>query len=400
MWRLPTLATTGRSVGAVLGVLAVAFGLHAGVARAESEFGSYGTKGGQFVEPNGIAVDQGSGDAYVMDTTNERVEKFTQGGTFLLAWGWGVANGRTPALQTCTTATRCFVGLDGTGAGEFGFAEGLAVDNDPHSVSHHDVYAVDVDSYRVEKFSPTGRFLLMFGGGVNASARERGEVSGEDVCPVLPGDRCTIGASGSASGQFDFRDEGNFIAVGAGGIIYVGDHNRVQEFNPNGTYKSQVALVPAVRGGREEGGTLALALDADGGMYVVRYGIAGVQRYTPEGQLLQTLDEEATPEGDESPTPSMTIDPEGHLFLDYHVGEQHHMIEYDAQGAEIASFDTGTGYGPGGLDGLHGLAYGNAVGELYVVNAEAPFARVRVFAPPAPKSQLLSGFRPLPWFSE
>jgi DNA-binding beta-propeller fold protein YncE len=382
---------------AVLCVLACTLELDAGVARAEREFGSYGTKGGQFVEPNGIAVDQESGDVYVMDSGNERVEKFTSDGAFLLAWGWGVADGHTPALQTCTRAAHCFGGLDGTGAGQFGFAEGLAVDNDPHSASHHDVYVVDIDSYRVEKFSPAGRFLLMFGGAVNASARERGEVSGEGVCPVLPGDRCTIGTSGSASGQFDFRDEGNFIAVGTGGMIYVGDHNRVQEFSPNGTYKSQVALVPAVRGGGEEGGTLALALDADGGMYVVRYGISGVQRYTPGGQLVQTLDEEAVPEGDESPTPSMTVDPEGHLFLDYHVGQEHHVVEYDALGLEVASFDTGMAYGPGGLDGLHGIAYGDAAGSLYVVNAESPFARVRILAVPGLSGGLFSGFQLASW---
>jgi hypothetical protein len=376
-------------------LLAGTLGLGVVSAGAETIFGGFGTRGGQFIEPNGIAVDQETGDAYVMDSNNERVEKFTRWGAFLLAWGWGIADGKTAALQRCLPGAPCFAGFNGAGAGEFGFAEGLAVDNDPRSLSHHDVYVDDIDSARVEKFSATGRFLLMFGGRVNASARERGETSGEDICPVRPGDRCVGGAASSASGQFDFGVEGDFIAVGSTGVVYVGDRNRVQRFSPNGTYLSQVALVPALQGGPGKGGTLALAVEPDGGMYVIRDGISGVQRYSPQGQLVQTLDEEDPPESNESPTPSMTLDPEGHLFLDYHIANEHHMLEYDAHGAEVANFDEGEGEGSHGLDGLHGLAFGDAIGKLYVVNADAPAARVRIVTPPL--TGLFSSFIVLPW---
>jgi len=383
---------SSRACLALLCALAVTLASHTALARGESEFGSYGTQGGQFVEPDGIAVDQQSGDLYIVDTTNARVERFTDAGAFLLAWGWGVADGKTHSLQTCTTVAHCLAGFAGTGVGELGFAEGVAVDNDPQSSSRHDVYVVDIDSYRVEKFSPTGQFLLMFGGHVNASARERGETSGEDVCPVRPGDRCTVGVEGSANGQFDFRVEGIFIAVGPSGVVYVGDHNRVQEFSPNGSYESQIALVPAVQGGGEEGGTLALAVNTYGDIYVIRYGISGVQKYTPLGERVQTLNEEAPPEIDESPTPSMTLDPEGDLFLDYHVGEQHHMLEYDSLGAELPSFDAGMG------DGLHGLAFGDKIDKLYIITSSADAARdVRIVTPPTLTHLLFSTFKVLPW---
>jgi len=385
-----------RAYVAAACLLALVLGVRVGGARAEVDFGSFGTRGSQFVEPNGIAIDQETGDVYVLDTTNERVEKFTSQGAFMLAWGWGVANSRIATLQTCATISRCHAGLDGTGAGEFHFAEGLAVDNDPASPSHHDVYAVDVDSYRVEKFSPTGRFLLMFGRGVNAGARERGESSGEDICPVRPGDVCTAGQEGAGDGQFDFRVEGNFVAVGVDGTVYVGDHNRVQEFDPNGSYRSQFALAPAVSGGGEEGGTLALAVDASGDVYVLRFGIRGVQKYTPQAQLVQTLDEEAPPEGAETTTPSLTLDPEGHLFLDYHLGNTHRMFEYAPSGVLVASFDAGPSEGPDGFDGLHGLAYADKLGRLYMVNANAPTARVRIVDPPPSTGNLLSGFDILP----
>jgi len=305
-----------------------------------------------------------------------------------------------PGLQVCTILTGCRAGLSGVGAGEFGFAEGLAVDSDPHSASLHDVYVTDIDSYRVEKFSPSGRFLLMFGAGVNASARARGEASSEDVCPVRRGDRCVGGVPGSGDGQFDFRVEGDFIAVGSTGVVYVGDHNRVQEFSPDGVYLAQISLVPVVAGEGEAGGTLALAVNAQGDLYVIRYGIRGVQEYTPQGALVQTIDGEAALERNESPTPSMTVDARGDLFLDYRVVEResgvelHHMLEYGPSGSLLASFDAGK------PDGLHGLAFGDAIHRLYIVAAVADMAdymRVRSLEPPGPVSPLLPSFSLLPW---
>jgi len=77
----------------------------ANASRAVAEnFGALGSGAGQFSEPNGIAVDQETGDIYIVDTNNERIERFNSQGRFLRAWGWGVADGKSAALQTCTTA--------------------------------------------------------------------------------------------------------------------------------------------------------------------------------------------------------------------------------------------------------------------------------------------------------
>jgi tripartite motif-containing protein 71 len=388
-------AAAWRTCVAVLCLLALALALgpRASPAATISQFGGYGKHAGQSEEPNGIAVDQETGDIYLLDTNNERVEKFTKEGVFSLAWGWGVADGKTQALQTCTTATHCFAGLDGTGAGELRFAEGLAVDNDPLSSSHHDVYAVDILNHRVLKYSPTGRLLLMFGGQVNQTAHEHGDTANEDICPVRPHDRCGEGTPGAASGQFDFQVEGNFIAVGPTGTVYVGGSNRVQEFSPDGAYQSQIALSPKLQAIGEIGGTIALAIDAYGDMYVIRDGISGVQKYSPQGELMQTLNEEAKLENNESPTPALTLDPYGHVFLDYHADAngQHLILEFSATGAELASFDSGM------ADGLHGLAYGNKTGKLYIVNTSSEGALVRVVTPPTLTSLVFSSFKILPW---
>ena len=49
-------------------------------------FGAPGSWDGQFNAPQGIAVD-GSGNIYVADTNNHRVQKFGSGGNFLLQFG-------------------------------------------------------------------------------------------------------------------------------------------------------------------------------------------------------------------------------------------------------------------------------------------------------------------------
>ena len=360
---------------ALLGVLA----LGAGDAGAAGWFGSYGTAAKQFIEPNGIAVDQESGDVFILDSNNHRVEKFTREGAFLLAWGWGVADGRTQAPQTCTTT--CYAGMSGSGAGELGFAEGVAVDNDPLSTSYKDVYIVDIDNRRVEKFSPEGEFLLMFGGEVNETAHKNGDTADEDVCPVKPGDRCKAGTKGPSDGQFEFPVEGNFIAVGSTGTVYVGDRNRVQEFSPEGVYRSQVKLLPAPAGnGPEIGGTAGLAVDSIGDLYVVRNGMSGVEEYDRSGKLLWTLDEQNKPEDNAGPTPAVALDSSGDVFIDENANEQHRIDEYDSVGAKLASFDTGM------EDGIHGMAFGEGIGKLYVVNANnnvtPVIARVRIVSPP------------------
>jgi tripartite motif-containing protein 71 len=361
---------------ALVGVLASG----AGAAGAVDQFGSYGNGAGEFIEPNGIAVDQESSDVYILDTNNYRVEKFTKEGVFLFAWGWGVADGRTHALQICTTT--CFAGFRGSGAGQLGFAEGVAVDNDPLSPSYKDVYVVDLGNHRVQKFSPTGEFLLMFGGEVNKTAHKTGETDEEDVCPVRPGDRCKDGTAGRADGQFEFPVEGNFIAVGPTGTVCVGDRNRVQEFSSKGVYQSQVKLLPEpVGAGNEVGGTSGLAVDSKGNLYVIRIGVSGVNVYEPPGRLLWTLDEQGEPENPEGPTPAMTLDSSGHVFIDYYVNEQHRIDEFDSStGAKLASFDAGT------EDSLHGIVFGEHIGKLYVVNTNnnvTPIiARVRIISLP------------------
>ena len=133
-----------------------------------------GEGAGQTLDPQGVAVDTETGQIYVADAGNRRVDVFDSEGTFEMAFGWGVADG-SAELQTCgpaatpPTAT-CRQGLAGGAAGEFTGLGDIAVDNDPSSGSHHDIYVVD--GRRVQKFDPEGNFLLAWGGGVISAGAE------------------------------------------------------------------------------------------------------------------------------------------------------------------------------------------------------------------------------------
>jgi hypothetical protein len=357
--------------------------------RTVGEFAKRGSGAGELAEPFGIAVEHRSGDVYVVDTDNYRIEKFTSAGRFLRAWGWGVADGKTKALQTCVK--RCFAGLRGAGAGQVEFPEGIAVDNNRASSSYGDVYIVDIWNHRVQKYSPNGKFLLMFGGNVNKSAHRKGDHANENICPVKSRDVCGKGTEGSTGGQLELAVEGSFIAVAPNNTVYVGQRNSVKAFSSAGRYQSEIKLLPPPKttDSPEAGGVKVLAIDISGHLYVVRHSVVGVNEYTPSGQLLRTLEPGGKPAYAEGPTPSVAIDPTGNVFIDVYENYQHRIDEYSPSGVKIASFDWGQRALPGIADkedGLPGMAYNPRSKKLYMVNADVNvkplIARVRIISPP------------------
>jgi hypothetical protein len=119
-------------------------------------FGSAGAGGGQFNSPQGVAINESSGDVYVVDSANNRVQRFDAKGTFLEAWGWGVTDGKKE-FERC--ASSCQAGIAGTGPFQFNHPEAIAVDNSPTSPSFGDVYVGARPAAvkpTVQKFTATG----------------------------------------------------------------------------------------------------------------------------------------------------------------------------------------------------------------------------------------------------
>jgi hypothetical protein len=125
---------------AALGVLAVAStAAWAGTRYGQvGGFGKEGAGNGEFATPVGVAVDQSSGDVYVVDSANARVQKFEAGGAYVSQF----AGGETPASA-------------------FSSPSAVAVDNSssPFDTSAGDVYVVDAGNSAVDKFTPAGVYV-------------------------------------------------------------------------------------------------------------------------------------------------------------------------------------------------------------------------------------------------
>lgn len=217
-------------VCAVCACLAVGAG-PASAAGLEFEFGGRGEGAGQLEGPSGVAVDQLTGDIFVADKENNRIDEFSASGKFERAWGWEV-NRKSPRaeLQECTTVSECQAGKGVGGAGALNLPEGIAIDS---TLGSEALYVLDHKNNRVEKFSLVsgheGEFLAMWGGGVNSA--------GGNVCTKAEAVKCQAGAEGT--GHTEFKDLGvqGAIAIGAGGAVYVGDYRRVQWFSGEGVYE-------------------------------------------------------------------------------------------------------------------------------------------------------------------
>jgi hypothetical protein len=347
--RRPILATLVS-----LGVLACALAGGVAPAGASTQFGSYGEGAGQFGYPWGIAVSQASGDVYVTDFQNGRVDEFEASGGFVRAWGWGVLNG-AQELQTCTTT--CQKGLEGTGPGELSYyIMGVAVDNDPLSSSYGDVYVWDPSHQRVEKYDASGGFLLEF------------EIK-------------------------EHSDNGSVIAVGPSGRVYVGAKAEVQVFEPSGVLSESISLAGlsniSTVGANEVGHKTvsALAVDASGDMFVKYVGVPGVREFEANGK------EKAMQFDTGSETvQALAVDGSGDLFVGEASApgspEAFRLLEYSPSGEELASF--GNESSPGQREGI---AFGSVLGEgqIYVTAFIGTTADVSVVPVPVSGPPVIEG---------
>jgi hypothetical protein len=328
----------------------------ASAAAAPAQFGEEGSGAGEFLVPTGIAVAQVSGEVFLADRNNQRADRFSGEGEFKLAWGEGVADGISNLPQTCTLT--CFLGLAGSSSGEFALssAEGAAVDDSALSPA---VYIADQVNHRVQKFEANGTFVLMFGGEVNETKDDTlGATEAEkNICTAASGDVCKAGTEGMGNGQFGHTT--GSIAVDSEGHVYVGDVERVQRFSPGGVFESQLTLTGA-------GDVTAIAVDGAKDLYVKSGGIAGVRKFDEGGsELGGARDALGSPE-------SIAIGPGDELLVDDGPNFEHHILAYDAAGAQLSSFDAGAGGGSGGI------AYGENLNTIYVLGENA----VRLVIPP------------------
>jgi sugar lactone lactonase YvrE len=226
-----------------------------------SVIGSGGGHGGELDLPTGVSTDA-QGDVYVAEEGSNRISKFDAAGHFLLAFGKDVVTGGGTGFEVCTAAASCKIGAQGTLGGEL---------TEPHAVApdaNGNLYVVDSDSHRVEKFDASGNFLLAFGEDVDSAQAG----TGFEICMVAA--NCKAGLPGDQAGAFNFPEG---IAADAAGNVYVSDleNGRVEEFDSSG------ALLRVITSSASSGlrSPAHVFTDAAGDLYVADAGNSRIQEF-------------------------------------------------------------------------------------------------------------------------
>ena len=139
-----------------------------------------GSGPGQFYYPDGITIDS-SGNLWVVDEVNDRLEEISENGEYLNEYGSkGTGNGQlsepvaiaydnghlyvTEAaddrIQEFSPKARYISKFGSEGAGDGQFEVPYAIAAGPTT---HELYVTDRENNRVEIFTASGRFLSSFG---------------------------------------------------------------------------------------------------------------------------------------------------------------------------------------------------------------------------------------------
>jgi hypothetical protein len=235
-------------------------------------WGTYGTGGGQFNIPAGISVDV-SGNVYISEYANHRIQKFSNTGEWITMWGsWGSGNGQFMRPHGIGVDINCNVyvadqsnhriqkfSTDGsylTSWGTFGYGDGqfynptcVAVDASGF------VYVVDESNNRIQKFTDTGVFVTAWG------------------------------SLGTGDGQFKTP---KCVAMGAGDVVYVCEESgdRVQKFSNTGTFLMKWGTIGSGNG--EFNKPYGVVESPGGIVYVADTFNHRIQAFTRDGMFILT----------------------------------------------------------------------------------------------------------------
>jgi DNA-binding beta-propeller fold protein YncE len=253
------------------------------------QFGTLGSDNGNLKSPWGVAVDA-LGNIYVADKGNSRIQKFTNSGTYVTAWGVNSSDGA------------------------FNEVMGIALD------SSANVYITNGDSangYRVQEFSSDGAFLRQWG------------------------------TSGIGNGQFEYPQSLTVV----GSYLYVADsvNNRIQKFSLEGSYVTQWSCIDVSD----------IAADSTGNIYGL--SLQEVSKFTDTGAFLSCTDSSGV---------TLTLQEPKSIAVHgdrVYIGDVGRVIVYNLAGKYITQWGSALGDGPGRFDDVLGIAIDSS-GYVYTLD--------------------------------
>jgi DNA-binding beta-propeller fold protein YncE len=149
-----------------------------------SSFGSEGSGPGELMQPGAMAVNEATGDVYVIDLGNNRVDIFGSNGAYVSEFNGSGAPTGPLSWTNEATLNEGYGSINGVGFNGGLGDGGIAVDNstNPADPSKGDVYVVDwkdgVSNAVVDKFTAGGVYLGQIAGRSATSPYERGHRPG------------------------------------------------------------------------------------------------------------------------------------------------------------------------------------------------------------------------------
>lgn len=295
--------------------------------------GRESTRIGGFQYPHGAAVNNDAsspqhGDVYVIDNTH-RVQVYTPSGQFVLAFGASV--NKTTGASLCTAAEmaggdECQPGAPGAAPGHFNETVSIAID--PASGDVYVAEAVERKAseigFRIQELSSEGAFIAELGQEVNQTTKRNICTAAEEakgaVCagptehPYEEADQPTTAHDGFA---LNTEQGDTVLAIGGPeGLLYVGEHGRVQELQMSGAYETEIPLASGPAGA----GVSHITVDATGGLYLTYQQVtyqegSTVYALDSSGSLTGELAPTVRQEGDKVKVEALQVDPSGRLAV-------------------------------------------------------------------------------------
>ncbi len=330
------------------------------------QIGTSGTGPGQLAKPVDVSIDD-EGRVWVADEQTDRVQVFSPEGDYVAGFGgsgsgaeqldlwpktgiaalrgriWIADGGNNRVSRWASTRINDF--FHSANFGAFGSEDGqLKSPADVIGDSQGNLWVLDRDNSRIERFGPEGQFLAKFGsagtgtGQLNYPSAITLDADGNvlvaesnRVQKLSPSGEylAKFGALGSGNGQFLVPSG---IAVGVDGTIWVTDANRVQRFTAAGQFVERVGASGAGQITWPEG----IAAGPGGEMFVVDPSLDKVKVFDKEGDFLRQFGASGTGPGQLAKPVDVAVDSEGRVWV---ADEQTDRVQlFNAAGDYIAGF--------------------------------------------------------------
>jgi tripartite motif-containing protein 71 len=236
-------------------------------------FGKNGSADGQLKSPADVAFDS-QGNLWVVDKANNRIQKFSPDGKFLLKFG-----------------------TLGSGNGQLSAPAALAID------AQGNIWVADGGNRRVQKFNSKGEYLAKFG------------------------------SQGTGNGQFStYGPRG--ITIDAAGNLWVSDYSgRVQKFNASGEFVKAVGTKGSGPGQFGE----SAGLDAGGGkVWVGDWTNHRVSVFSEAGEFLFSFGSYGSGNGQLNHPDTVEVDAQGNVWVGDQ--SNHRIQQFDSEAKYVRQF--------------------------------------------------------------